>query len=257
MSIDNKDKFYESLSNVRLDAYDRFFKLENNKDKLSFIYLALQDITSSFYPLFQMIEVTLRNKIHKALEKEYGTPYWYTELYLNDRTENHFFEAKKKSKTKTSNHFVCEVPFGAWVNLLYPINRGAISASELSTLQQDEKDKLARIEKFWGNKLNDIFSGRNNKSIKNIFEELKDINALRNRFSHFEPLWKPNRRKSSHVKIGDEFNTSCNILHAKHQKILAAISICCPETSSFMSKNTIDIFNTKIAFYKEEWEKRK
>lgn len=252
MNIDI-DKFYENLSSARLDVYDNFFSLQKDKDKLTFIYLALQDLTSSFYPLFQILEVTLRNKIHTALEKEYGTPYWYIDLYLNDVTEGHFITAKRKSKQKTSNHFICEVPFGAWVNLLFPINRGSLSELELAKYQEDEQKKLVRIEQFWGRELDTIFSGRNSDSIKTIFESLKDINNLRNRFSHFEPLWKPNKRAAANIKPGEEFNEICKTLQKKHQKILSVLSLCCPETSKYLAKNTNSIFDEKIKFYKDEW----
>ncbi|TNG93725.1 hypothetical protein FHQ28_01155 [Pasteurellaceae bacterium USgator11] len=52
-----------TVSLARLAYYEEYLNCISNKEKLS-AYFAHQDLSSSFFPIIQMLEIALRNKIH-------------------------------------------------------------------------------------------------------------------------------------------------------------------------------------------------
>ena len=254
------NSFYSNLTKNRVDVYNSAFLLkESEKEKFSFLYLALQDLTSSFYPLIQVIEVTLRNSINNKLIEVYGKEYWYEDLYLNEQTQRHFDIARERANGRTHDHFVCELTFGAWVNLLHKENRGGVDTAFLKTLSSSEIEKIEKIEKFWGTHLDSIFKGRDGVSIKELHERLKDINTYRNRFSHYEPLWKPTGKqsfsmsKSPMFQSMSRFDLACMFLNDKFEKCLAVLKLCCPQTHLHVESQFKASFSEKMKFYQGQW----
>jgi hypothetical protein len=253
------------LSTPRLDIYCKSFSLsaESDQEKLIFIYLAIQDLTSCFYPFFQLTELALRNNIDTAMRGKFGD-YWYKHLILNEETEQKFSNALSISKEKKTNpshdDFVCEVTFGGWVNLLAPENR--CGDVDLNSVQEGQKEQVKTIKNFWSDNINDIFPGRETKSIAEIFTTLKTTNNFRNRFSHYEPLWKPTYKQAQKVTSGqflikDKFEQALFFLNDKRQKTLAALKICSPHIHHKLMNDLkiLDHFDHKTTLYLAEWKK--
>lgn len=259
------DTVLKHLSTPRLNVYCSSFSLSPEKDqeKLIFIYLAIQDLTSCFYPFFQLTEIALRNNIDTAMRKNFGD-YWYKHLILNQETERNFNNAFTIIQDKKQNHshddFICEVTFGGWVNLLAPENRCA--DVNLDQVQEGLLDQVKSIRNFWSDNIDQIFPGREGKKLPEIFTNLKTINNFRNRFSHYEPLWKPTSRQSGRIATGsfvlsDKFEQALFFLNDKRQKTLAILKICSPEIHKKLTDDLklVDHFDQKTAVYLAQWKR--
>ena len=114
--------YFESIQNVmskeRLSSYGE----QDNADEVTTLarYLWNMSVCESLYSPLQMGEVALRNAIHFALTKHFGSEEWYNQDLLDDYAKNQVKKAreslKKRKKIPTSGRMVTELHFGFWTS---------------------------------------------------------------------------------------------------------------------------------------------
>jgi Abi-like protein len=124
-------------------------------------------LSEVLYGLLHGLEVTVRNAEHHALTAGYGTPTWYDAARLSQYWQDQLTKAKAKPGVAGKpGKVVAELTFGFWIDLLQNQNHRSL----------------------WVNrKLHAAFPhARRHRSL--IHERLKQIQLLRNRISHHEPV---------------------------------------------------------------------
>ncbi len=147
-------------------------------------YIALQDISSHFFVILQLLEISLRNRMHTNLSDFFSQRDWYstfpktpTSQKIVSQTDR---DIKKEfgSRLYSDNDFICRLSFGFWTHLL---------------------DKHHRSDKFWAVKINNVFTNRGAKNTGALFDELKKAGTLRNRLYHHEPIWKSKKNTPKNI----------------------------------------------------------
>ena len=211
------------LSIPRVSVYTKLGLTPDSKELID-AYFALQEMSSHFFVPVQTIEVCLRNSIHSSLSKrfpvaDYGCK-WYELLPISKEGKGILYAARGQSlrnaKYKglqgyTEDDLVSNVMFGFWVHMLEPIHA----------------DPKSNKHHFWQFELDSIFPGRNGKSVKSIFPELKRFNLYRNRLYHHEPVWKGKRAQN--------LNQAIESLEREYSKIFDVIGWLSPDKVRYMN----------------------
>ena len=130
----------------------------------------------SLYPALGLLEVALRNNLHRALTDLHGTSAWYnsTSAFLTERGQKSVREAKEKlqdqNKPEDPDRLVAELTFGFWA----------------SFLSRDYERHL------WPKLLIPAFPlmPKKDRTRSKVADRLKRIRWLRNRISHHEPIYR-------------------------------------------------------------------
>ncbi|MGB9181940.1 MAG: hypothetical protein WCB68_22105 [Pyrinomonadaceae bacterium] len=138
-------------------------------------------LCEALYPVFQILEVGLRNSIHNAATASFGDPKWYkTPGLLAPSAENMLAEAESEltgqQKPSDPGRVIAELNFGFWTNLL---NK--------------------RYETYlWPRLLKTTFPYMPApiRTRRNIFNRFDPIRKLRNRIFHHEPILNRNLEKA-------------------------------------------------------------
>lgn len=195
-------KAVKTISASRLQTYKDRFSLPNDAECLG-LYIWNKKICGAFFPVLQLLEVSLRNAVHQGyLEHEQKRL-----LILNPALTNWstlldqgwfitFFKANKlthkesfrhisaaeyalsqRKKPLTIDNIIAKLPYGFWAHIC--------------SKYHDEKvnDSL----QLWPKNRNDVFPaairGGNYISMDEIQKTLQIINDIRNRIAHHEPIW--------------------------------------------------------------------
>lgn len=208
-------------------------------------YMHIQKIYSHFFIPVQVLEVTLRNRIHNAMSLHYGTESWF-ELLLAEKfcsyvTKKVFLDTqqkalkdfKKYSKTNIPNRvvkpedYVGRLNFGYWVELL--------QAKYRQTL-------------FWQTKTNMVFPYRASTKIGSIYDSMKRVKSIRNRLYHYEPLWKNSRKFQ-------DINDFCENIEEQYFLIIKLIGYCSAEQVALL-EDSVFLFEQEIEEFKYEYCKK-
>lgn len=196
----------ESLSTARFATYQLPILGGTSPEQCLGIYLWNKQLASAFLPALQIIEISLRNAIYQswiAHEEE--------QIELNFQQHDWAKEKNKIDKLWFVNAFTKQNNFIAWNNI------------QTAAKQLTFEEKLLNVENFiskltlgfwvslvhkdfdiqknsyltlWPHLRNRVFPNAINSttgtplSINSIGNELKEINKIRNRLSHHEPLWR-------------------------------------------------------------------
>ena len=136
----------------------------------------------------QIIEITLRNRMHSELSAYYGNDFWWDEpptapgqtikltrlvheqaTAVNDAKNK--IRTLKPNKPVTAGRIISELPFGFWVALIgsnYDNPSGGIA--------------------HWRNCLHKVFKQSGNYSRKDVHSELNNLRQLRNAVAHHDPI---------------------------------------------------------------------
>lgn len=174
--------FIGAISAIRLSNYRSYFSTVDDQD----LYACYQwngELSRSFLPLIHLVEVTLRNAYHKALSAYYSQAHtgvmsdsyrWY--LHTNfawgsQKTLEKAAGGKLNLPSSKPDDVVSKQTFGFWTNIL----------AEPSTP--------------WGTVLPNVFPNTTKswslgKHRDSLTCRKRLINDLRNRISHWEPVWK-------------------------------------------------------------------
>lgn len=163
----------DDLSAPKLSAYKKL----GLKDDWEVIqsYLFLLDLAGHFVVPLQLLELALRNKMHRAISTQTGQPQWFNTVPFTGVSKNQVTDAKNDAayEGKTGDDdIICRLMFGFWVYMTDKPYRPSGAGTNL-----------------WQFIKGDVFPGAS-VSMGQIFDELKAINKIRNRLFHHEPLWK-------------------------------------------------------------------
>ncbi|KER01963.1 Abi family protein [Photorhabdus temperata] len=195
----------DSLSNQRFSTYQNQVMGGTTPEQCLGLYLWNKQLASTFLPVIQIIEVSLRNAIYQSwikhakeeIERTFS-PYLWPEkkqaidtLWFktamtaqNNKIANRNIitaenQLRKEGKPLTPENYIAKLTLGFWVSLV----------DKKFDIQQQSYLSL------WPHLRGRVFPyARTQKetplSINSIGNELKEINNLRNRLSHHEPLWR-------------------------------------------------------------------
>ncbi|MBC0856456.1 Abi family protein [Pantoea stewartii] len=199
----------DSISQHRFATYKSSVFRGASEEECLGIYLWNKQLAGAFLPALQIIEVSLRNAIcaakrqheEKLIEQSMPAASWPA---LKGRIDDQWFvtvmteqnnpdswravkSAKnqliKDGKPLTTENLISKLTFGFWVSM---VNR-EYSAGRATFLN------------LWPHLIPEVFPNALDKkqgtalSINRIGADLRDINTLRNRLSHHEPLWRSDK----------------------------------------------------------------
>jgi hypothetical protein len=163
-----------ALSEPRLNAY----RLDADEPVEAVIgrYRWNIALSMSFYPALHLLEVTLRNNLHRVMSAHHGTSAWYelTPPVLTPGDQGTIMKAKgelkKQQKPEEPGRLVAELSFGFWTSLL----------------------GTGYEQKLWPRLLGAVFPHmpRRQRTRSNVARRFHHIRHLRNRVSHHEPIYK-------------------------------------------------------------------
>lgn len=160
------------------------------------LYVWDRDLSSAVLADIAIVEVALRNAMHKALSAQWG-PHWYedTSLRLDDRSLSQLRSAwtalpagvkSNRLDPDVPGQLVAHCMFGFWVNLL---DTGDYAGAEPRRAKID-------YEYLWRRSLSRAFPGGRAEAAATserftrrwTHGIAKSVNTLRNRAAHHEPL---------------------------------------------------------------------
>lgn len=188
----NHTRLAPYISAARLRTYSTFF---NPADPVELFgcYLWSKEVAAAFFPLLQVLEVTLRNAIHNEAHQKLGA-YWFDNIATKPKLNGNQHrlvrnqarsvrDARNKiredlhlpqSATVSEDRIIAKMTFGFWTNLFsaaYEVNRNPQS--------------------LWPALLRPVFpnapKGARNRAI--IQGKLLTIKTFRNKAFHHEPVW--------------------------------------------------------------------
>ncbi|MBP9674594.1 MAG: Abi family protein [Bacteriovoracaceae bacterium] len=164
----------ELISSERLEGYRSYS--HNHLDARLIRYNYNIEMSRSFYAPLNILEVSLRNTLHKAFSDYLKDQHWllkYESHSIIQKSEQHKIREAvdkliRKKRTLEDCRIIAELSFSFWVNL-YDRPYLEIHKSNIRT-QFPEATNSQR----------DIFK---------IKKSLREIRNLRNRIFHYEPIW--------------------------------------------------------------------
>ncbi|MCE6003395.1 Abi family protein [Acinetobacter junii] len=197
MRNSNLNSTIDTLSVERLDSYKSYFNLNSYDESLN-LYLWNDALASCFFKLISIFEVAFRNMIHSELSRMYSNNRtqgnifnndWYIHLMnsgvLNPVSSNIL---KKTTHITRRGNLVPKNPapipgkviaaqtFGFWIKV---IETTSASINWKNIFFNGLKGHFALHETYW-----------DSSAIEDLLVRLEEVNELRNRIAHHEPLWK-------------------------------------------------------------------
>lgn len=162
-----------SLSSDRFNSY--LIDAKGDNSGAIRLYERNTELSEALYGVIQGLEVTLRNAIHRTLQKGTGSDNWYDHIQLQELEKQLLEQAKKTVeeayKPVTPPRVIAKINFGFWVRL---------------TTATYEKQ-------LWVPHLYKIFPLKMMRSLLN--KRLHSIKDLRNRIAHHERISKRDLKK--------------------------------------------------------------
>ena len=191
------DELERSVSIERLAPYQ-----PANGDQLEtavnyFLNIAL---CQALYPSLNMLEVATRNSLHAFLSVHFNRPDWYDEPHFLQRRELVDLAQAKRNIRRIHNpfepgHVVAALNFGFWVSLL-------------DSLYGEDPTGPQLWGAFPSPNLALVFPLAPPSHLsyrRRLHGRLDDMRLIRNRISHYEPIWQgmrlPSRRKKTPPRI--------------------------------------------------------
>lgn len=200
-----------SVSRVRLEAY----RPEGAADlEMVVNYLWNTELSEALYPCLQTFEVALRNSIHTALSRHFGTEFWFDLGILLDWQRQTLQDARGELTVHRKPHepgrIVAELSFGFWSSMFNSPYEEPLWYADGAILLDAVFPNLPRTL----------------RKRKTISQRVERIRRLRNRVFHYEPIW----NKTD--------------LQVRHQQVVEALSWISPETREVMALS--DRFNSVL-----------
>lgn len=205
-------KILEELASPRLKTYLTPLGYEQTKDSTK-AYFLLNDISQHFYVPLQLIEIALRNKIHQHISQKLRRQNWYDTLPVTIKSQAMVVEAKRLAReeitTRPVNHddIVSRLTFGFWA---YMLDKPYRNTADPNRLVWTDRDFLT------------VFSGKpRGITISLVMQRLQNLNDLRNRVFHHEPIWNTLKVNSTEDAI--------RVLKSKYSDMLEVLSWMSPD----------------------------
>jgi hypothetical protein len=208
----NFEEILAAVSAPRLTYYSQYLNCNTNPSKVG-AYYSFLELSGKFFPLIQLIEVSLRNSIHQIAATHYKNARWYEVHPTSEKSKLLVSNAIQKARSElnsvpTPDDIVSRLTLGFWVYMLDSEYRDTKSPCYLWT-PENKKKVFSNARNAWGAEL----------SIKAIFEEFQQVLNLRNRLFHHEPIWKKHGCNSLDIAVNNVMKNYDFLL-----KILAFIS---------------------------------
>lgn len=205
------------ISSPRLHTYSQLAGTDNI-EKLIGAYQWNKRVASALYPILQCLEISLRNAIHTAATRHFGTPDWYdpvTKLVGNDKFSAYIRDNPQKTdqfyrkgvstskrngngrKKWISHH---ENMLKTAKNTLKSSNRRATADAVIAELMfgfwvglfESHYNDIHSQNRLWPHLESTVFPNLKpaDRVHSQIHSKLEPIKKLRNRLSHHEPVWK-------------------------------------------------------------------
>lgn len=180
------EAIYGCLSKARLGKYKKF-----NIEPIA-VYQWNVALSESLYPLLHVIEVSLRNRLHKEIGILLQDEAWLINKqpdlfrFFNPRVKKEIADNKGKLKDRDKldeDHLIAELNFGFWTMLL----SGPFEADNF----------------LWPRLKNKVFPNAHGIKIKTIRDRLDRIRRLRNRIFHYETIWHHKDLPLQHDRVRD------------------------------------------------------
>lgn len=214
------------LNNVSIPRMNEYVSLgfSLGTEELLESYFSIQEVSSHFFVPIQILEICLRNSLSTVLSNRFdetaanlGKDKWYEILPISEKSRDAVRDAKKNASDKTKGNYtdgdvVSRLTFGFWVYLLEPVHN----------------NNRQNPYHFWQYEIDNVFPGRGDRKIANIFDKLKQINTKRNRLYHHEPIWKKKKVNS--------FDKAISSLDKEYNILNDAIGWVSPAKKDYMEK---------------------
>lgn len=201
MKPSNLTETIKTISKDRLDSYLTYFNLTSYEECLG-LYLWNDALSSSFFKLISIFEISFRNTIHKELShlfnshRNQGNAFdndWYEHLITNgDLHKNSEKLIRKithlksrgrrgrvtliaKSPVPHPNKVISSQSFGFWGGII----ENTPNVNWKKVFYNGLKGHFAQSDSYW-----------TKNAIDDFIERLSEINEIRNRIAHHEPIWK-------------------------------------------------------------------
>jgi Abi-like protein len=170
--------FEQLISKPRLQSYRGYFHAR--LEEAVGLYMWNCELTSSFGSLLALLEVVLRNNIHRAISQDVlklDSGHWYDggRVPLKFKTLQKIVEIRKNKPGASADEIVSRLTFGFW-----PAALKTIGAPGRVIPQIFPHHALSAVANGWS-----TLADR-----KLALSYLYEINDFRNRLAHHEPLWK-------------------------------------------------------------------
>jgi hypothetical protein len=205
----NETEIFNSISRERLESY-RLMSTDTIEDLARF-YLQNIQLAEALYPALALLEITLRNRLSNAIEKNIK-PDWLIkevntqsilfqdehELLLNSYKKlirPIYKQGQPIVRPLTKGKLIAELNFGFWVNLCESKYNPAIWMKKPIIF-----DEVFPYYDSFVAKKNP--NAKRHKRINKVAQKLRPILKLRNRVFHHEPIFNhPNRLNNCYADM--------------------------------------------------------
>jgi hypothetical protein len=188
---------------ARLKRYQKYFTLEEQtNDNIRAVYLWNLALSQQLMPVISLLEVSLRNKIDRAITCRFGES-WLDQgwQYLQDTEKKRLKEAVDKlcyaSKQITHDDLVAQLSFGFWVKMFDGKYRQPV------WYQPNMQQRLFDDTKY-------VCYLQSQNWVGSLYGDLKTLQNLRNRMFHHEAIFELNKHR-------------VDLLHSKATVLLQAL----------------------------------
>lgn len=197
ISPENISNHINEISSLRIGSYKSFFKTTNDEEAYG-IYCWNGELSSRISLAIGIYEVLLRNKIHKTLSGFFFNNKNYCSGALNGTFESCDWYNHISENSKFSSYIKSELTD----EKRNPLSPPPYPHQIISKLSHGKWRNAFKVTKTlngkdipWDRLLHEVFpeyrSDFKKPSAKEpVFMRLKQVHLLRNRISHFEPVWK-------------------------------------------------------------------
>lgn len=218
--------FFDTLSEPRLRTYRTTFKPATDRELLG-AYLWGQAVGAAFQPFISLAEVALRNAIHTSLSlritnnAQVSYP-WYDRNAVNslqltgktsDAVEDILCDKNgvRLATQPTPDAVVSDLSFGIWPDIL---------ASQLPVLRQAQ----TFLDTFPTHPHSKLSHWSRPERRAEVVAVVKKLQRLRNRVSHFEPVWSPTMLLTAHGRHWSHAVQALALCHREFVELLGWIS---------------------------------
>jgi len=200
MKPNNISETINTISSDRLNSYRNYFNLKSDEECLG-VYLWNDALSASFFKLISIFKVALRNTIHRELSRQFETHRqqghafdndWYEHLiaqnHLHPKTTDlirkvtHLRSRRrklvKKNPVPTPGKVIAAQSFGFWSFLITHTSANN-TVDWQKVLFNGLKGHFALHSTYWSQ-----------DALDDLLIRLSQVNELRNRIAHHEPIWK-------------------------------------------------------------------
>ncbi|WP_447401335.1 hypothetical protein [Vibrio harveyi] len=213
------EEIKQGLSTEKLETYRQVLDCKSDSELIA-VYMAMQSIMSQFFSVVQLLEVTLRNSIHKSATECFEDDEWYKRIPISHESKKQVDFAEQQclddvGARYTSNDLVSRLPFGFWVHMLH----------------RDYNNPRDKEHNLWQTQLDKCFPNAKTQNVKlnTLFQRMGSLNKFRNRLFHHEPAWKGRQTKNRSdavqylLKMFNEHMETIGLLSTSKRELIAVL----------------------------------